>query len=180
MSALEQSTKTCSKCMTEKALNKFNRKSEAKDGLQSYCRECALNLGRLRMSFFGQCPEQVQEPRIPIAPLKALILRWANENDVGEDGTKQVRGNRRGEGTGWRNHLAELSGLHYRTLYKIFSTEGWTDRDGKWIDWVSFDTADKLTTAMECNEEWTEGGSLNPWYGPLSVKRYERHLAGVE
>ena len=33
--------KSCSSCKTEKDLSEFNRKTEAKDGLQSQCRECS-------------------------------------------------------------------------------------------------------------------------------------------
>jgi len=127
----------------------------------------------------GKPNPKVQEPRIPIPPLKALILRWAKEHDITDNGIKQGQFSVGSPtGTGWRNHLAELSGLNYRTIYKLVSTEGWLDKNGKWIDHVTFDTADKLTSAMECNQEWTSG-CLAGFYGPLSVKKYERHLEGV-
>ena len=123
------------------------------------------------------------DERVPMIALAPLIERWSKENTVSTAGNEErgwYTGAARSEGSGWLEHLSRLSGVGTRHIRRIVRG-GYDDhRAGYFIDWVSFDTADKLTSAMDCNEEWTEGGSLNPWYGPLRVKRNERHLAGVE
>jgi hypothetical protein len=172
MSAVEQQTKTCTKCEETKSLDEFNRHSRSQDGRQWNCRQCVAEAYR---SYIKMPVGNIPEPTVPMSALAPLIQRWRKENTI----SKLVEFYGVDAGSGWVNRLSELSGISTRYLRSIV-TGGKLERTGKWITWVSFDTADKLTTAMDCNEEWTEGGSLNPWYGPLSVKKYERHLAGVE
>jgi hypothetical protein len=38
--------KFCSRCKKQKSLDEFNKLSKAKDGRQSYCRECSKHLGK--------------------------------------------------------------------------------------------------------------------------------------
>jgi len=170
MSALEQATKTCTKCQVKKPVADFARRADAPDGLQWNCRQCTTNRYR---GYIDARPVMPNE-HVPMSALAPLIDRWARENTI----SKLVESRGADTGSGWMNRLSELSGVSCRYIASIRSGSKW-DRN-KFIYHVSFDTADKLTTAMDCNEEWTEGGSLHEFYGPLGVKKYERHLAGVE
>jgi hypothetical protein len=179
----ERVAKTCTKCKTEKPLTEFNRQALSIDGLQRYCRDCAkahwriYDARREGVRAPVKALAHVDEPQIPMSVLIPLIERWKLENTVAK--LKESQG--ADEGSGWVNHLSRLSGIHGRTISRIMSGGQADPRvSERVVTWVTFDTADKLTTAMDCNQEWNEGGSLNPWYGPLSVKKYERHLEGVE
>ena len=161
-------TKVCTKCKETQSLTDFNRHQRAPDGYQWYCRECTKTHRRISYS-------TVKEPQVPMAALITLVDRWKLENTV----SKLDEAHWGDEGSGWVNRLSELSGLHVRTISRIMHGGQPDPRQGtRCIDWVTFDTADKLTSAMECNQEWTSG-CLAGFYGPLSVKKYERHLEGV-
>jgi hypothetical protein len=82
------------------------------------------------------------------------------------------------EGVG---RLSEESGVPLRQISDIRRGYGLGVRHKKWNSCrskslhVSFDVADKLVCAMGRPWEWVTG-RLAPFYGPIPVAGYERHL----
>lgn len=165
--------KRCARCEEDKTEEEFGLWGRAGSGLRSICRICAAADQRYRYHLKGgrKRKRPYTNERIPVGVLAPLILKWAKENNV-ESLNKNSWDTK---GAGWINHLAALSGVGVRTIWRIRNGGSFDARQDKVYDHVSFDTADKLTSAMECNEEWTSG-SLAPYYGPLTVKPYERHF----
>jgi hypothetical protein len=117
-------------------------------------------------------------PFVPMKVLGELILEWEEQNKVIVRGGGYVGGNSWYNETeilgGARELLAKKSGMRARRIYNI--VRGFAvDRNGNRCDRVSFDTADKLVCAMRMNHEWISG-RLAPFYGPIPVAGYERHL----
>jgi hypothetical protein len=47
-SLIKKNAKTCTKCSIEKTLDCFSNKTDAKDGLQPYCKECIYTIKKAR------------------------------------------------------------------------------------------------------------------------------------
>ena len=121
--------------------------------------------------------------RIPISPLVTLIRGWLEVHKVKspiEFGNNNVA--RYVEKPDQDEHLHILAfhtGVSSRHLRRILSGKTHTGqhRTGTYqeVDWVPFDIADKIVCGTVGPLAWhTE--PLSEFYGPLSVKAYERHL----
>lgn len=101
------------------------------------------------------------DKRIPIAAILPIITRWSKENCVTyEAGSYQDQ-------EAWESHLAELAGTHVRVICRIKKGGEIEHRSGKFVDYISFELADRLLCAMDCVWEWRS--SLQEFYGPLPI-----------
>ena len=121
--------------------------------------------------------------RVPTNVIASLIRRWLVEHKAkspNEMGNQHV--SRYVENSDKDEHLTILAfhtGVSSRHLRRIMTgkTHIGQHRTGTYqeVDWVPFDIADKIVCGTVGPLAW-HIEPLSEFYGPLSVKAYERHL----